>query len=72
LKSVTSENIRKIIQDKGLKQIAVAEKAGYSNGKFNNMLNGRKLITDVDVSNIANALGVEPNDLYGIGKEGGK
>ncbi len=69
MRSATSENIRKIIRDKGLKQIAVAEKAGYSNGKFNNMLNGRKLITDVDVSNIANALGVEPNDLYGIGKE---
>ena len=31
------------------------------------MLNGRKIITDVDVANIANALEVEPNELYGIG-----
>lgn len=66
MKSATAENIREIIRDKGLKQIAVAEKSGYSYGKFSNMLNGRKLITDVDVGNIANALGVEPNDLYGI------
>lgn len=28
------------------------------------MLNGRKIVTDIDVANIANALSVEPNDLY--------
>lgn len=67
MKSATAENIKIIIRNKGLKQMAVAEKAGYSYGKFSNMLNGRKLITDVDVGNIASALDVEPNDLYGLG-----
>lgn len=34
--------------------------------KFSNMLNGRKVITDVDVLNISSALEVEPNILFGL------
>lgn len=50
-----------------MKQSAIAKKAGYNIKTFNNMLNGRKIITDVDVINIATAIGAEPNELYGIG-----
>lgn len=66
MKSVTAENIKKIIRKKGMFKSAVAEKAGYDTKKFSNMLNGRKLVTDVDVMNIANALEVTPNELFGI------
>lgn len=69
LKSATAENIKKIIRGKCLKQAAVAEKAGYNYKAFSNMLNGRKLITDVDVVKIATALEVSPNELFGISKE---
>ena len=62
--SYTAQNIKRIIADKGLKQIYIADKAGYDRQVFNNMLNGRKLITDADIPRIANALGVEPNDLF--------
>ena len=62
--SYTAQNIKRIIADKGLKQIYIAEKAGYDRQVFNNMLNGRKIITDADIPRIANALGVEPNDLF--------
>lgn len=66
MKSVTAENIKRIIRKKGMFKSAVAEKAGYDPKKFSNMLNGRKLVTDVDVMNIANVLGVSPNELFGI------
>lgn len=66
MKSAIAENVKKIIREKCLKQGALAEKAGYDCKKFSNMLNGRKVITDVDVIKIANALEVAPNDLYGI------
>lgn len=65
-KSVVAENVRRIIEERCLSKGAIGRKAGYDNKKFSNMLNGRKIITDVDVMNIANALEVEPNELYGI------
>lgn len=57
-------NTKKIIKEKGYKQKAIAEKAGYGVRKFNNMLNGRKIIVADDILPIANALGVEPNELF--------
>ena len=55
-----------IINDKGLKHIAVAKKAGYSRQQLSNMLNGRKVITSSDIIRLATALDVTPNDLFGI------
>ena len=69
MNSAIANNVRKIIASKGIKQIAVANKAGYSIKTFNNMLNGRKIISDVDVINIANALQVTPNELFGCTHE---
>lgn len=66
MKSAIAENVKSIIRQEGLKQGAVAERAGYEYKTFSNMLNGRKIITDVDVMKIANALEVKPNELYGL------
>lgn len=66
MKSLIAKSIKKIIKSKGYKQYAVGVKAGYSKRVFNDMLNERKRITDVDILNIANALEVSPNDLYEI------
>lgn len=65
-KSIIAENAKRIIDEKCLSKGAIGRKAGYDIKKFSNMLNGRKIITDVDVMNIANALDVEPNELYGF------
>lgn len=62
-------NIRKIINERGLKQCAIAEKAGYSKQQFNAMLTGRKLITDADILKIIIALDIDANTLFGR-KEG--
>lgn len=61
---------RKIIASKGLKNIYVAERAGFSRQELSDMLNGRRLIKACDVPKLADALGVEVDDIYEAGKEG--
>lgn len=58
------DRIKQIIREKGLKQNAVAEWAGIGKQAFSEMLNGRRLIKLKDITPIANALGVTPNDLF--------
>ncbi len=69
-----AKNICLIISDKGLKQKAVAEKAGLPIQAFNKMLNGRRLIKIPNILMIANALEVDINALFadepGTGVEG--
>ena len=52
-----------------LKQGAIAKKADYDGKFFSNLLTVIFIITDLDVIRIANALEVEPNELYGIEKK---
>ena len=59
-----AQRITLFIKESGLKQIAVAEKAGYSAQEFNDMLNGRKLIRVCDIPKIAYGLGVSANKLF--------
>ena len=54
MKSIVAENTKRIIENKCLKQGLVVKKAGYDAKKFSNMVNGRKIITDMDVIRIAN------------------
>ena len=66
-------NVKLIMNEKGMKQKIVAERAGFSDAEFSNMLNERrKLIRIEHIPKIAKALGVEPNELYGIASEGEK
>lgn len=68
VRSIVADNVKRIIKNRCLKQGAIAEKAGYGGKTFSNMLNGRKIITDVDVLKIARALDEEPNVLFGLEK----
>lgn len=63
---IVAENTRKILNERGLKHKAVAEKAGYTEGQFSNILCGRKNIETSDVLRISKALNITPNELYGI------
>lgn len=56
-------NIKDIIKESGMKQKAVAEKSGFGDKEFSNLLNGRKRIGAEHIPAIANALGVTPNDI---------
>lgn len=62
-----TEIIYKAIEEKCLKQSAVARAAGYSPKQFNAMQKGRKRMTSDDVVPICKALGMTPNQLFGIG-----
>ena len=66
MQSVIADNIKAIIADRGLKKGVVAEQAGYDKKVFSNMLNGRKIITAVDVEKLSVALAVTPNKLLGF------
>lgn len=65
-----SKGIRKIIAQKGLKNLYVAEKAGFTPQELSDMINGRKLIKACDVPRLATALGVEAGDIYSEGTRG--
>ena len=66
-----ADMVKKTMDEKGLKQCAVAEKAGFSKQQFSDMLNGRKIMRAIDIINIINALdNVDANDLFGIRERG--
>lgn len=62
--SIVPGNIIRIINEKGIKQNAVACRAGYGKQAFSAMLNGRKIIKVSDIKAIAEALDVPPNELF--------
>ena len=69
LNSIVAPNVKEIIKDKCLKQSAVAKKAGYSEQQFCSMMNGRKIIKDIDILRISTALSVDVNELFKKGDE---
>lgn len=68
--SVVAENIKRIIDERSLKQSAIALKAGFSVQEFNAMLNGRRLMRAVEIACVIDVLGVDANELFR--KEGGE
>lgn len=62
--SVVSDNIKRIIEQRGLKQSAIAKKAGFSVQEFNAMLNGRRIMRAVEIASIMDVLEVDANELF--------
>lgn len=58
--------VTKILVAKGVKQKAVAARAGYTDQALSDMLNGRKLMKPSDIARLARALDSTPNELFGI------
>lgn len=56
--------IKKRMVESGLYQKAVAERAGFTEQQFSDMLNGRKVIRAEYLPAIANAMGVHVSDLF--------
>lgn len=55
--------LKGIINEKGLKQKAIANRIGWSERQFSDMMCGRRKISPKDIGKICLALNVEPNDL---------
>lgn len=64
--SSTAAKVGAIIKEKGFKQCAIANKAGFSARELNDIICGRKVFRADYVIPICHALGIAPNDLYGI------
>lgn len=64
------DNIVRIIKERGMKQCAVAERAGFSQQQFSDMLKGRRIIKPCDVMVIASVLEVDISDLFATGHGG--
>ena len=64
IQSAIADNTRRIIAERGLKNRAVAERAGFSEKQFSAILNKRRVVRDIDVFAIAQALDVTPNELF--------
>jgi hypothetical protein len=59
-----ARNIKKIIDDNGLRQGFVAKKANIPEKRFSDMLNNRQVIKPCDVVAIADALSVDTSALF--------
>lgn len=58
-------NIRRIIEEKGMKQGVVAERSGFTPQEFSNILNDRRKLLRVEhIPKVAKALGVTPDALF--------
>ena len=59
--------IRSLINERGMIQRVVAERAGYTSQQFSDMLNDRKTIKAIDIVPISKALGVSVQEVYDAG-----
>lgn len=59
----TLQNIKNIIEQKGYKKKVIAEKMGYKENQFSDLLNGRRLVRLDDIIKLCELLEVQPNDL---------
>lgn len=60
-------SIKRIIDEKGMKQGVVAERAGFTPQEFSNIMNERRKLLRVEhLPAIADAMGVDVNALYEV------
>ena len=63
MRKLVGQNVRRIIQDKGLTQEQLAEASGFTQQYLSELENGRRNPTIVSLYEIATALGVSHIDL---------
>lgn len=63
LQETISQNIRKILNDRGLAQAVIAHNSDYSEGKVSKILNGEQKMTVEDLSVFAKALSLKDIDI---------
>lgn len=62
--------LKVIIAKKGLKNLHVAQTAGYTSQELSDMLNGRRLIKACDIPKLTKVLSVTSDDIYAAGRKG--
>ena len=64
--NTVADSIKRLVDEKGIKNKAVATRAGFTEQQFSDMLNGRKVIRAEYMPRIAAALGVEVGEIYRV------
>nr|DAP32603.1 MAG TPA: SOS-response transcriptional repressor [Caudoviricetes sp.] len=65
-------NIRRILIEKGIKHVKVAENLGMTGNSFSGMLSGRKVIQARYIPIIAKTLGCTCDEIFRIPEENNK
>lgn len=68
---ILAANIKRIIEEKGIKHCFIAKRLGLSDSGLCRLLNGQRVIRASFIPTIADALGITPNDLFDAPKEAG-
>lgn len=66
---IVVQNIRRRIDEKGLKHNKVAEELGMTKSSFSGMMNGRKVIQARYIPIIAKTLGCTCDDIFRMPKD---
>lgn len=64
------DKLNKIIEKKGLKKKAVADRIGTSQKNFSNLLTGKRRLQSREIIPLCMALDISPNELFGYTKQG--
>lgn len=64
-----AKKIKEIIKKEGLKQYAVADKAGIDRKQFNALLNGKKTFVVDYLPKVCKALNRTPNEIINYGDD---
>lgn len=64
LNTPVAENVKRIIAESGLKQLAVAKRIGCTSQELTDMIYGRRIIKINDIPKISAALGVDISTLF--------
>ena len=60
------ENLRRIIESRGMKKKTIAQRAGYTGQQLSDILHGRKSLRAEDIAALCTAMDVTPNELFGV------
>lgn len=60
------ERLKLYIKDSGLKQCSIAEKAGFTENQFSQILNGKRSVSADELEAICKSIGATPNDIYHV------
>ena len=64
-----SNGLKKILLEKGIKNVFLAEKAGLSQQELSDILNGRRLVKAYEIFIISEILGEKVDDIFKMGKK---
>lgn len=64
IRELFSNNLKKLRLSQNLSQLALSSKAGLAHNFVNDIENNKKWVSPDTIAKLANALGVEPGDLF--------